>query len=242
MAFDGFRKIRCPFCANEYRIGDFAIFSETTGSIMREAPKTRLQRLTSGVRPQSLEGKNSTLAQMLRQCPNSTCQGLLPLNIEYVDDNITIAVIGDSYSGKSHFIAAAIQQLRERRLPPELGLLGFNASSSKIEGLYNNSYFEPLFKHNQQLLSTQAAVRPLDEPLIYEMRFANKRINLLIYDASGEDIAQIDTRVPNKPHILNAQAMIFLADPWSMPGFVNRLAHHLQPNPAAITGRISADI
>ncbi len=89
---------------------------------------------------------------------------------------------------------------------------------------------------------TPFAQKPLDEPLIYEMRIAGRRINLLIYDASGEDIAQIDTRVSNKPHILNAQAMIFLADPWSMPGFVDQLSHHLRPDPKALTGRMSADV
>lgn len=242
MAFDGFRKIRCPFCAKEYRLGDFAIYSETTGSVTRGAPKTRWQRFTSGVRVQTLEGKENVLARNLRQCPNPICQGRLPFNIEYVDDNITIAVIGDSYSGKSHFIAAAIQQLKERRVPPELGLTGFGASASGIEARYRNNYYDPLFKRNEQLPLTPFAQQPLDEPLIYEMRIAGRHINLLIYDASGEDIAQIDTRVPNKPHILNAQAMIFLADPWSMPRFVDQLAHHLRPDPAYLTGRMSADV
>ncbi len=100
MAFDGFRKIRCPFCAKEYRLGEFAIYSETAGAVAKEAPKTTWQRFTSGVRVQPLEGKENTLARNLRQCPN--CGGVLPFNIEYVEDNITIAVIGDSYSGKSH--------------------------------------------------------------------------------------------------------------------------------------------
>ena len=242
MAFDGFRRIRCPYCAKEYRLGDFAIYSKQTSTVKKDAPKTALGHFTSGIRPPSIDGKTNVMEQNLRQCPNPLCKGLLPFNIEYVDDNITIAVIGDAHSGKSHFIAAVIQQLKEMRVPPELGILGFRAADSEVEGRYRNFYYDPLFKRKESLAPTDPAIKPLDQPLIYEMRIAGRRVNLLVYDASGEDIAQIDTRVAYKPHILNAQAMIFLADPWSMPGFVNQLAHHLRPNPNAITGRSSADV
>lgn len=37
-----------------------------------------------------------------RQCPNNNCGKLLPYNIESVD-NITIAIVGDTFSGKSHW-------------------------------------------------------------------------------------------------------------------------------------------
>ncbi|HTK09536.1 MAG TPA: hypothetical protein VL485_20365, partial [Ktedonobacteraceae bacterium] len=240
MAFDGLRKIRCPFCAREYRLGEFAVFSGTTGTITKEAPKTFWQHLSSTIRAPQLEGKENVLARNLRRCPN--CGGILPFNIEYVEDNITIAVIGDTFSGKSHFIAAAIQNLKERRVPHHIRLAGFSAADTRIESMYRNTYYEPLFVRNETLQQNQAAIKPLDEPLIYEMRIAGRRVNLLFYDAAGEDIAQIDTRVTNKPHILNARAMIFLADPWSMPGFVDQLAHHLRPGPNFITGRMSVDV
>ncbi len=239
---DPFRKIRCPFCSEEYYLGDFAIFSETSGTILHPAPQNPWQRLGSRVWVRSLEGRKYTLARAARQCPNPICGKRLPFNIEYVDENIPIAVIGDSFSGKSHFIAAAIKQLKDGVVPPELGLTGFTASASGIEDRYRYYYYEPLFKEGKALPLTPSAQKPLDDPLIYEMAIAEKRINLLIYDASGEDVANIDTRVQNKPHILNAQAMIFLADPWSMPGFVDQLAHHLRPDPKYLTGRRSTDV
>jgi hypothetical protein len=240
MVFDGFRKIICPFCAKEYRLGDLEVYSETTRTVVKEAPKNRLESFLSGMRPQSLEGKANVVAKKLRRCPN--CRKTLPYNIEYVDQNIIIAVIGDSYSGKSHFIAAAIQQLKEGNIPPEIGLIGFSPASSETEEKYRDNYYDPLFKRNEQLAPTPSATNPLDEPLIYEMRFADKRVNLLIYDASGADIRRIDVTVPNKPHILNAHALIFLADPWSMPGFVNQLAHHLRPDPKLLSGRTPAEV
>lgn len=239
---DPFRKIRCPFCSEEYYLGDFAVFSETSGTIIHQAPQNTWQRLGSRIWVRSLEGRKNTLAGAARQCPNPICQKLLPFNIEYVDDNIPIAVIGDVFSGKSHFIAATIKQLKDGQVPLELGLSGFTASASKIEDTYRQDYFDPLFKRGEQLQGTQSAKNPLSDPLIYEMSIADKRINLLIYDAAGIDVAQIDTRVQNKPHILNAQAMIFLADPWSMQGFVDQLAHHLRPDPRLLTGRRSADV
>jgi GTPase SAR1 family protein len=240
MAFDGLRKIRCPFCSNEYRLSEFAIYSENTGMVAKAAPKTILGRVGSTIITTPLGGKKNTLARNLRRCPNPNCLKTLPLNIEYVDQNITIAIIGDTSSGKSHFIAAMIKLLKERQLPPYIGLAGFNAASSEIDAHYRHDYFDPLFGRNEPLPRTPAATDPLDNPLIYEMRFGERRINLIIYDASGEDIANIDANVTNKPSILNAQAMIFLADPWSMPGFYNQLAHHLRPS--VFTRRLSADI
>jgi hypothetical protein len=239
---DPFHKIRCPFCSEENHLGDFAVYSETSSAVMHAAPQGSWQRIWSRVWVRPLEGRKYTLARALRQCPNPYCGKRLPFNIEYVDDNITIAVIGDSFSGKSHFIAAAIKQIKDGQVPPELGLAGFTASASGIEDIYKNNYFDPLFKRGEPLALTPFANKPLDDPLIYEMLIAGKRINLLIYDASGEDVALIDTRVQNKPHILNAQAMIFLADPWSMPGFVDQLAHHLRPETRYLTGRRSTDV
>jgi hypothetical protein len=239
---DPFRKIRCPFCSEQYHLGECAIYSENDGSLIQAAPQGSVQRFFSHIRVKSLEGRKLTLARALRQCPNLKCGKLLPFNIEYVDENITIAVIGDSFSGKSHFIAAAIKQVKDGRVPPQLGLAGFTASVTGIEARYQTDYFNPLFKYNEPLPLTQTATNPLSDPLIYEMNISGKRINLLIYDASGEDMALIDTRVQNKPHILNAQAMIFLADPWSIPGFVNQLAHHLRPEARFITGRRATDI
>ncbi len=240
MVFDGFRKIICPFCAKEYRLGDLEMYSQVTRTVIKEAPKNRLESLWAGFRPGTLEGKENVVARKLRRCPN--CHTTLPPNIEYVDQNIIIAVIGDGYSGKSHFIAAAIQQLKEGNIPPEIGLLGFSAASSETEDTYRNKYYDPLFQRNEQIPGTPIATKPLDEPLIYEMRFVDKRVNLLIYDAAGADIRQIDVTVPNKPHILNAHALIFLADPWSMPGFVNQLAHHLRPDPKLLSGRTPAEV
>src|SRR5207249_1118281 len=45
-----------------------------------------------------------------------------------------------------------------------------------------------------------------------------------------------------KSHILNAKGIIFLADPWAMPEFVDRLAHFLRPPATATTGRLSSQV
>jgi hypothetical protein len=247
MPFEGFRKIRCPFCANEYRLSDFAIYSETESRVIKDAAQTPLQRISRGIRVDHLQGHKSTLGRYLRQCPNPACQqsgsrGLLPLNIEYVEENITIAVVGDTFAGKSHFIAAMIQNLKERRIPTAFGLNSFLAAASSIELRYRQEYYDPLFKRGEVLLPNQQASSPIDQPLIYEMHIGGRIVNLLIYDASGEDFANIDINVQNKPHILNARALIFLADPWAMPGFVDQLAFHLRPDTQLLTGRMAADV
>jgi hypothetical protein len=240
MAFDGFRKIRCPFCAKEQRLSDFAVYSEATGKVTKPAPHNPFKRFAAGVLPPSLEGRENAQARNLRQCPK--CQKRLPFNVEYVEDNVIIAIIGDTFAGKSHFIAAAIQQLKEGRVPPEFGLTSFRASTSDVEKRYKLDYYDPLFKRGEPLQPTPPAISPLDDPLIYEMRIGERHVNLLIYDASGEEFAGIDISVEKRPHILNAQALIFLADPWSIPSFVDQLAHHLRPDVRYRTGRMSVDV
>jgi hypothetical protein len=236
-----FRKIRCPFCSEQFHLGDCAIISETKqNAVVQVVPQDRWQKMKSHVWVKSLEGRENTLNRTLRECPK--CRKLLPFNIEYVDDNISIAVIGDSFSGKSHYIAATIKEIDDGHVPSQLGLAGFTPASSGVEELYSTNYYEPLFKFNRPLSLNPPAKDPLSDPLIYEMLIAGKRINLLIYDASGEDVAEIDRRIDKKPHILNAQAMIFIADPWSMPGFVSQLAHYLRPDEKYVTGRRSTDI
>lgn len=67
--------------------------------------------------------------------------------------------------------------------------------------------------------------------------FPNKPpINLLFYDASGEDIWDITKFVQYSHFVLDASAIIFLADPMQMPNIVRTLSEHLKP---LQTGRLA---
>jgi hypothetical protein len=103
------------------------------------------------------------------------------------------------------------------------------------ESVYHKDYYQPVYVNHQQIQVTQPK-RATINPLIYELVFSEqsrlrpaRSINLLFYDASGEDIADRERMVQYSSYILNASAIIFLADPLTMPGIVKGLPDHLRP-------------
>jgi hypothetical protein len=240
---DPFREICCPFCNQPFKPGHASVVSRINpGKPLRAAPQGRLQRLKSQFLDKPPEEYKREFAS--RACPH--CGTVLPPNMEQVDENLTIAIIGDTFSGKSHYIAALIDQLKRVQLPERF--FSVLPADPEIEERYHSLFYRPLFKNQQQMLPTRQVVSMINEPLIYQIDFGEtadrprRRINLLIYDASGEELATQITLMKYKSHILNARAIIFLADPWAMPNFVDRLAHNLRPDSAAVTGRISSQV
>jgi hypothetical protein len=112
---------------------------------------------------------------------------------------------------------------------------------------YTDKYLDTLFKKKQSLEPTQPATEDApNEPLIYELiirkspQHPAKKLNLIFYDASGEDYAIPERIVQYGRYVLKANAIIFLADPVSMPTIYDRLPKHLQHQP--YTGRRASDV
>jgi hypothetical protein len=240
-----FQKIMCPFCGEDFHLRDCNVVSITTGNILHDAQGTQPPLWSRLIVP-GLIGKKKTRDLASYECPNPQCKKLLPRNIGMVDDNITIAVIGDTFSGKSHYIAATIDQLRKGRYTPrDYNLCLLNPADDEVEDRYQRQYYQPLFQNKQVLPFTQTAFDQMTEPLIYELTLdgpTRKQINLLIYDVNGEDLMNKTQLVRYRPHLLNAKAILFLADPWGMKGFRDKLAHHLQPEASTVTGRVTANV
>src|SRR5947209_3546913 len=95
-----FTKILCPSCFEESYLGDCRIVSGITpGKVLTDPSKTVFARMHI----QPLDGPFYTKELAHRECPH--CRYLLPFNIERVP-NISIVIVGDNSSGKSHYIAA----------------------------------------------------------------------------------------------------------------------------------------
>lgn len=221
------KKWICPACGNGFYPGECAIYSGVTTD--KELEPARRGMLARAFVQPLIGHYTKELAH--RHCPS--CNQAFPYNIERAK-NYTIAIIGDVSAGKSHYIAACIQQLKYYALH----VMGY----SQVEGLNNtdedfeNKYYRPVFVNRQQIPPTQQATEKINSPLVYELiprqkpsLFSPQSINLLFYDASGEDIAQKGRLVQYSPYIVNASAIIFLADPLTMPAIVRELPRYLQP-------------
>ena len=246
-----FRKVRCPFCNHEFYPSEGAVHSSVNSGKVLAKPPEGLARVVSRMWLTPLDGPMYTSEMARRQCP--TCKKLLPLRFE-VSQNFNIAIIGDTISGKSHYIAAFIHQLEMGGLAQIQNLYTrFAWLGTDNEITFKNNYYEPLFEKLLVLPATQSASPPsqgslaLTEPLVFQLAIRDKaeeryakNFNITIYDISGEDIADPMRMVQFAPSILQADAIIYLADPLSMPGLVGQLPAHLQPSATMMKHRLPA--
>ncbi|HEY0755602.1 MAG TPA: hypothetical protein VGD98_16710 [Ktedonobacteraceae bacterium] len=243
-----FAKIRCPYCLQPFHPGDCPIVSTVNqGKVLRfpPAPKT-LEYTRSRTWIEELTGPEFTSELATRQCPNPDCQKALFENIEMCD-NINIAIIGDASSGKTHFIAVLIDQLKRGVLMQNgnghVRLMHLNRFTSEA---YRTIYQEPILRDRTVVAATARgrydavgrAIRA--EPLVYQLSIQDNdanttnTINLLLYDIAGENFVDNNLLVLFGEHVLRADGIIYFADPMDMPNIHQQLPGHLQ---TAITGR-----
>lgn len=238
-------KRTCPNCIQQLYPGDCDIVS-INNTVLKKAPTKGLQQHLSRINPTPLTG-NFVLQSAHRKCMH--CGYLLPTNIEQVE-NINVAVVGDTFSGKSHYIAAIIHQIQQGELQRADRYARFDCLTQDIEREYIRDVIEPLFEKKQTPAPTQPSSSSSSDtnraPLIYELILSpspdhpSRRINLILYDASGEDLAIKERMVQFSRYVLNANAIIFLADPVSMPQIYDLLPPFLQKKLA--TGRTSSAV
>jgi GTPase SAR1 family protein len=242
-------KRTCPNCIKELYPGDCDIVSPVvidprTGKheVLKVAPTSGLKKHLARINPEPIT-RELVLQSAHRECFH--CNYLLPTNIEQVD-NINIAVIGDTFSGKSHYIGALIHQIQQGELQRAYSFARFDCITPDIERNYIKDIINPLFQDKQELANTQMAVDTNRAPLIYELIlspspvYPARRINLILYDASGEDLAIKERMVQFSRYVFSANAIIFLADPTSMPEIYSRLPTFLQKK--GFTNRTAAGV
>src|SRR2546428_13646817 len=99
MVFSPYVKCVCPSCFNDVFLGECRIVSGvTSGKVLKTPSKGTFARMNV----ERLDGPKYTLELARREC--SECGYHLPENIEVVP-SVTLAVVGDPFSGKSHYIA-----------------------------------------------------------------------------------------------------------------------------------------
>lgn len=236
----GFRHIlSCPFCNYEFRLAQAAIISTINpGKILRQG-RPGAFKTVFGKTP--LDGSVFTPEGACYQCPN--CLLALPYRYES-STNISIGVVGDTSSGKTHYLAALLSQLEE-------GGMTQDTSTSSVRFIPQTEDTKRALSEYRQILENQETFEgtrpfilgkngeiPVRKPLIFRMLIQNaittpiqgsRSVNLVFYDLSGEEIAD-DTRLAQFGWpILQAQAFIYLADPFSMKGVIDLLPPNKKP-------------
>lgn len=220
----------CPRCHIAFYPGECDIVAtfppHTRGEVLHIAKKGAWARKN----PRPISGEDM-LRLATRQCP--TCNYYLPRNID-TTPLINIAVVGDVGSGKSHYIASLIKQLQEHRVVPDNEYFRLISMTPLVEQRYQQEYLGKLFGAHEPLPRTQLLTPgEMIDPLIYELTFRRsvdhwpKTVNLAIHDAAGEHYTTPEHIVEFTRHVINANGLIYLADPVEMPDIRKSLPSHL---------------
>jgi hypothetical protein len=166
--------------------------------------------------------------------------------------NLIIVVVGDTFSGKSHYIAALIHQIKADWMANTSGYARFLCVTPDREKDYVQG-FNRLFGLHQPIPLTPRtpSSSPNQRPLIYNLVVSATpnhppiSVNLMIYDASGEDFKDIYTLVQVARFTLNANALIFTVDPCTITPLIQQLPAQLkldlQQQITGARGRRAAD-
>jgi len=100
-------KRTCPVCIEPFYPGHCEIRSGNSGDVLKAAPVNWREKALARILPVPLEGRRYVQEGAYRQCPK--CNYRLPRNME-IADNVNIVVAGDTFSGKTHYIAAIINE------------------------------------------------------------------------------------------------------------------------------------
>lgn len=233
MDMSPFVKCTCPACFEEIYLGECAIVSGiSTEFVTDDLGRTVEQNVV--MKPMSrgplarlkvdpLNGPKYTNEKAQRKC--TECGYLLPNNIERVP-SITLSIVGNTSSGKTHFIAAFIYELRMYWLSTNT-FAQFQCLTPDVEEWYNKEIFEPLLNHGKPLPGTYIPKIPKPseprlrlEPLIYKLTLSSSprrpatTINLMIYDSAGETYEDTTKLVQVGRFVFKTSALIFVADPY----------------------------
>lgn len=245
-------KIRCPYCRHSFHPGDCAVYSTVNpGKLLRRAPTPgTVEYAKSRTWLEELTGPEFVSELAVRQCP--VCVHLLFEGIETCV-NINIAIIGDTSSGKTSFIAMLIELLKRSALMQNgRGLVQLMQRNEYTSKTYRDVYFNPIIRDRNAAVGTMRGRydqqgNPIRaEPLVYQLSIQDNAgvpgtmLNLLIYDISGEDLAENVPLVQFGEHVLRADGIIYLADPMSMEGIYQLLPADIQT--PFITGRRAEEV
>ncbi len=231
-------KALCPFCVQEFYIGDCEIVSSRTKGKILTSPPRGFALINARLHPEPIMGVKYIKELAYRVCPH--CKNILPHNIELVNKNVHIAVFGNSQSaGASSYIASLTYQLQEGRQHQIDENARLVCLTPEIEVENIEDVLDLLFE-DKRLIKATRSVSSLARPLIYELTiqkspsYRAQRINLILHD-----ISSIEDHVTQLRAISNADGIIFLIDPMTIPGIFERLPHHLRPTSFTASPRTS---
>lgn len=248
-------KVICPFCFERFHLSKSHI--RETGPAAKILPDVKLGQFLSVPAPlmgKVSEPKGGLFSRFLikhldsnlkRICPY--CHMKLPHKTALGEISSKVfAFIGGRSSGKSNFFGILINSLN-KYVSNDMGFVMFDQETFSVEEmkpissskLYNKRYRESLFDRKKAISQTQSASINNDSkiPLIYRVQFKKRFkhyftkdniIDLVIFDAAGEDVETHENLEMLCRYVLNASGIVFLIDPLNYPDLRSKLPLEVQ--------------
>jgi hypothetical protein len=158
-----------------------------------------------------------------RLCPH--CHSDLPHTVGSYR-NYVFAVIGAKDTGKSHYIAVLIDQIK-KRIGPQMGLLLEPMNDDTIRR-YRQDFYEPVYTQGRTIELTKSAMadRRVQRPMIYSLtrsgtnlfgRESRQAAVMVFFDTAGEDLNDEDVMSTVNKYIYRADGILLLVDPLQLP-------------------------
>jgi hypothetical protein len=138
-------------------------------------------------------------------------------------ENLIFAVIGAKDSGKSHYLAVLIEQIRNH-IGPSLGMLLEELNDYTIKR-YRESFYNPVYIEHKIIFGTKSALsdETVQLPMVFSLTFSGKGylghqritkvVTLVFFDTAGEDLKDEDVMATVNKYIYRADGIILLLDP-----------------------------
>lgn len=236
-----FRKEVCPFCFEYFHLKEAPFRCSSPPAICAPAPDSVLATKWNLTAP---KGKVIPAAGYRREqncpsCSNKTrkricphCHQDLPHTIGEFR-NYIIAVIGAKGAGKSHYLPALIEQIKNG-IGPNLGLLLEPLNDDTIKR-YRRDFYGPVYTDHRTINVTMSAITSVDVrfPLVFSLLFTsgkrgggrriNRAVTLAFFDTAGEDLHDPDVMAVVNKYIYRSDGIILLLDPLQLDGVRSRI-------------------
>ena len=227
--FKGNRREVCPYCFEYFFLKETPFRCTSPPEKCAPEPDSVLAAKWNNRRPLGKIIPSSNTYTKKSRCPS--CQGLsrkrvcphchsqLPHTIgDY--ENYIFAIIGAKESGKSHFIAVLINQLKHK-LGPRCNIL-LEPLNDETTHRYREDFFQPLYRRGVTIQATRSGRTTQNLPLVYSLTILKKNIFgkeviksvsiLVFFDTAGEDLNSEDTMSAVNKYIIRSQGIILLID------------------------------
>ena len=242
----------CPYCFEVFRLNDtpFRCTNERCEQEV-DAVRERTWRDSSrvgrvlppvGFSPSELRCGDCGEKSRQRVCPH--CHMELPRTIGQFR-NLIFAIIGAKASGKSHYIAVLIEQLRQQ-VGPALQILLEPVNDATIKR-YKDDFYNPLYQprdgQRRTLDGTASAFQNASKasyPMVYALSIQGRSllgkkkiiavVTLTFFDTAGEDLNDENRMATVNKYIYKSDGLILLFDPLQIQPVRDRLPQHLMPS------------